>query len=242
MFEKTTSVRILDVDPDLGEGLGPERFAAARRDFVASAGAVDAGSWEPLRDLPEDDRRLGLLVTEGLLLRAVAVADTTCAELVGEGDILRPWEHFGETAPMPYEVSWQVLTPTKVAVLDRRASEAIGRYPEVMEAIVARAIARAHALALALAMTNIKGVEIRLLVLLWHLADRWGKVTPNGVHLRLRLTHETLGRLIGARRPSVSTALSDLLDQGFVEARPDGWMLHGDPPEALSEMHERRRT
>ena len=142
---------------------------------------------------------------------------------------------------MPYEISWQVLEPSRIAVLDRRASEVMCRYPEVMSAVVARTLARAHSLALSLAVTCITGVKIRLLVLLWHLADRWGRVTRDGVHVPMRLTHETLGKLIGARRPSVSTALGELHEAGLVDIGRDGWTLHGDPPAEVRQMHDRRR-
>jgi CRP/FNR family transcriptional regulator, cyclic AMP receptor protein len=134
-----------------------------------------------------------------------------------------------------------VLEPTRIAVLDRRTSEVVCRYPEVMTAVVARTVARAHALALSLAVTCITGVKVRLLVLLWHLADRWGKVTPSGVDVPLRLTHETLGKLVGARRPSVSTAIGELQRAGLLDPRRDGWTLHGDAPEEVRQMHDRRR-
>jgi CRP/FNR family transcriptional regulator, cyclic AMP receptor protein len=123
VFEKAGSVRVLEVDPDLGRGLEADRFGEARRDLVAASGTIDAGDWEPLRDLEPEDRHLGLLVVDGLMLRDIAVASTTCAELVGEGDVLRPWEHFGDQAPMPYEISWHVLEPTRIAVLDRRPAD-----------------------------------------------------------------------------------------------------------------------
>ena len=38
--------------------------------------------------------------------------------------------------------------------------------------------------------------------------------------------------MVGARRPSVTTALGQLIGRGEVERRPDGgWLLLGDPPE-----------
>jgi len=41
-----------------------------------------------------------------------------------------------------------------------------------------------------------------------------------------------LAALVGAKRPSVTTALGELTAQGLVERRDDGsWLLHGEPPE-----------
>src|SRR2546430_12566490 len=73
-----------------------------------------------------------------------------------------------------------------------------------------RIMRRAHALAFHLAVSHLKLVETRLLVILWYYADRWGRVTPGGVLLPLRMTHSLLARVVGARRPSVSTALGRL--------------------------------
>jgi hypothetical protein len=75
-------------------------------------------------------------------------------------------------------------------------------------------------------------VELRLLMLLWHLADRWGRVRPDGVSVPLRLTHETIGRLIAARRPSVSSAMKALERRELVRRdRGDGWLLTAEPPD-----------
>ena len=72
-------------------------------------------------------------------------------------------------------------------------------------------------------------------MLLWTLAERWGRVGPHGVRLPLSLPHRTLATLVGARRPSVTTALTGLARAGLVERVRDGWLLHGDPAEVLPE-------
>lgn len=41
-------------------------------------------------------------------------------------------------------------------------------------------------------------VEDRLLLTLWMLAERCGRVTPEGIVLPLALSHEALGRLAAA--------------------------------------------
>jgi hypothetical protein len=68
-------------------------------------------------------------------------------------------------------------------------------------------------------------------------------VTPDGVVLRLPLTHQLLGRLIGARRPSVTSALQRL-DRERLAVRTDdgGWLLRGRPDEVelQHEPSERR--
>jgi CRP/FNR family cyclic AMP-dependent transcriptional regulator len=68
-------------------------------------------------------------------------------------------------------------------------------------------------------------VEDRLLALLAYAAVRWGRVTPTGVALDLPATHELLGLLVGARRPTVSLALSTLREPGLLARREDGMCL-----------------
>ena len=54
-----------------------------------------------------------------------------------------------------------------------------------------------------------------------------GKVTPAGIRLQLSLTHEMLGRLIGARRPTVTLALKELAEQNSVIRQDSGWLITG---------------
>jgi CRP/FNR family cyclic AMP-dependent transcriptional regulator len=60
-------------------------------------------------------------------------------------------------------------------------------------------------------------------------------VSGDGVIVPLALTHRILGQLVGARRPTVSTALSELAERGELVRRADGsWLLRGEPPDAES--------
>lgn len=62
-------------------------------------------------------------------------------------------------------------------------------------------------------------LERRLILKLRQLAERWGKVTPEGVRLDLRVTHQELGDMIGAARESITVALGRLQEQGEVVVR-----------------------
>jgi CRP-like cAMP-binding protein len=64
------------------------------------------------------------------------------------------------------------------------------------------------------------------------LAGNWGRVTPEGTVVPIGLTHELIAELIGARRPSVTTAISELRAAGRLERQEDGWLLVGPPPHA----------
>ena len=62
-------------------------------------------------------------------------------------------------------------------------------------------------------------LERRLILKLRQLAERWGKVTPEGVRLDLRVTHQELGDMIGAARESITVALGRLQEQGEITVR-----------------------
>jgi CRP/FNR family cyclic AMP-dependent transcriptional regulator len=127
-----------------------------------------------------------------------------------------------------------------VAVLDRRFCERVARWPEIQAAIARRLMQRTHWLAFHLAVCGLRRVDDRLLSVLWHFADRWGTVTPEGVRLNVRLTHEVLAAVTGARRPSVTTALRRLADEGRVRSLPRSrWLLLGHAPAELKRMRER---
>jgi CRP/FNR family transcriptional regulator, cyclic AMP receptor protein len=130
---------------------------------------------------------------------------------------------------------WTVMSPLSVAVLDRRFAAEMTRYPEITATLFDRLSERSLRLATTQAISQLTRVDRRLKALFWHLAERWGRVSGDGVIVPLALTHRILGQLVGARRPTVSTALSELADRGELVRRPDGsWLLRGDPPDAES--------
>ena len=180
---------------------------------------------------------IGLLVLDGLLLRRVGIDGRYGAELLGDGDLLRPWQEEDAQATVPRTTRWQILRPTRMAVLDERVTRRIARYPVVMGQLVGRALQRSRNLAVNMAIVHQARVDARLQILLWHLADRWGKVSRDGTVLPLALSHATLADLVAARRPTVSKALADLDARGLVRRTGTGWLLAGERPSELSELH-----
>jgi CRP/FNR family transcriptional regulator, cyclic AMP receptor protein len=139
--------------------------------------------------------------------------------------------------PVPAEVHWTVLAQTEVAILDAAFVRRAGRWPDILARLTGRVVRRARALALNEAITNLKHVETRLLVLFWHLAERWGRVGPDGISISMPLTHEMLAKLVGATRPSVTTGLGRLAARGLLVRQSDGvWQLRHDSSEALEPL------
>jgi CRP/FNR family transcriptional regulator, cyclic AMP receptor protein len=233
----TPRVRIADAFPQLLRHLPPDQAQVAGHYALATIETLQPGPWRPDPALQPRPGHMGVLVIDGLMARDVHLGSSVATELVGRGDILRPADHDGGDAPVPFDVEWSVLEPTRVALLDHEFASVICHWPEAVEVIVQNAVRRAHTLGMHLAVCHLRRVTTRLLVLMWHLADRWGKVTGDGVAVPLKLTHQMLGRLVGAQRPSVTTALRELMDAGLVSRCDDGtWMLHGDPPDELERI------
>jgi hypothetical protein len=223
---------VLDADVDLAEFLHEGERDVARHSLIARAIHLAPGDWTPSKAIPPANGHLGVLVLEGILCREVAVGTSCCAELVGPGDLLRPWDGDGGIGGLvSCDISWQVLEETRLAVLDRSFVTAAARWPALTTGLVARAIDRSKTLALAATIRSTPGLETRLLMLFWHMADRWGRVRPDGVVMPVRLTHELIARMVGARRPSVSTALKQLEREGVISRLdPCGWLLTAEPP------------
>jgi hypothetical protein len=221
---------ILLSDPDLGAGLSDGRLARARRECIAPEVIVDTGYWRPEEVEGEAARDgIGLLILDGLVVRRVGTEGRYGAELLGPGDLLRPWEHDGEDT-LPFDTSFRVIERLHVAILDTRATTRMAPYPELVSALVGRAMRRARDFAINMAIAHYPRIDRRLLLLLWHLADRWGRVTPDGIRIPLRLTHTLLADLVASRRPSVTTALTELEHQGLLRRDGHTIVLYGEPP------------
>jgi CRP/FNR family cyclic AMP-dependent transcriptional regulator len=231
------AVLIFDEDPELAEALPVTDQAAARRLLWAPLITAEKGAWRP-PDEPQG-MSLGLLVLDGALTRTISVDSGSACELLGSGDLIRPWDEDKPTdmGPVPV-IEWKVLEPVRIARLDARLTALLARWPQLMVALSRRSLRRSRTLSYLLAVSHGVRVEEKLLVALWHIADGWGRVTPRGVLLRLPLTHEMLGQIIGAKRPSVWAALKVLHERGLVHRVKEGYLLLGDPDARASDPLE----
>jgi CRP-like cAMP-binding protein len=237
---RARTVRLLDADPDLLEGFDEETASEAKAKVAASVRTVKPGHWTPKADEFGCRGGFGLLILEGFIARRVALADRGCVELLGQESLLQPWLDDGEFAVMPFGYSFTVLERTRIAVLDEAVARELCRWPVVVRNLMTRALERSRHLAGHLTLTTFPRVETRLMVLLWHLGERYGRMTPEGVKVQLPLSHELLGDMIAARRPSVTTAFGRLEEQGLVLSQGRRqWLLRGDrPPEMVESPRE----
>src|SRR5829696_2751501 len=235
MVRAPGTVQLLEADPDLGAMLSEARRLEAERELTVRTYQVPTGPWDVTRLSGTSGDHIGLLIIDGVLSRELLVADHVSAELLGPGDVVRPWQGTNRAALLPVDAVWTVLSSLTVAVLDRRFAAEAARYPEITSALFDRLGERSLRLATTQAISQLTRVDRRLKALFWHLAERWGRVAGEGVVVPLALTHRILGQLVGARRPTVSTALSELAEREELVRRSDGsWLLRGDPPDATT--------
>jgi CRP/FNR family transcriptional regulator, cyclic AMP receptor protein len=230
------SAVLLDADPDLAADLAEHEYEAARGQSVARVLEVEESSWDP--SIVARSVRpgwLGLFVLDGLMIRRVTVGQRSGCELFGPGDLIRPWDSDGDYDPLPISVAWLVLRPSRLAVLDTDIALRLARWPSITSRLLARLAQRARYLALTQAVTHLPRTHPRLLMLFWLLAERWGHVGPDGVHVTLPLTHEVLAMLVGSHRPSVTIALQRLARAGLLTREgSDRWLLTNRAIEVLA--------
>ncbi len=225
---------IIDADPELGDLLTESECERARRETLTRVRHLSPGTWDVRGAIEPDVHHRGFLVAEGLLSREVDVLGRSCSELIGPGDVVRPWSWDQDGSHVKAEVGWLVLEPTDMAVLDHRLVVRMNPWPQLGLELFSRGTRRAHSLAVSLAIAHHPRVDDRLLLTLWHLAERWGKVGPDGIVVPLPLSHQRLAELVGAHRPAVTSAMGELSRSGAISRRDDrSWMLHGSPPSQL---------
>ena len=221
----------LQEDPELAEAIDLERRDSTAAALAARQIDIPSGAWAG-NPVPMDGG-IGLLVLQGVLVHRVGIDERYSAELLGEGDLLRSLRGEFQTTPLRLSASWLVLEPCRLAVLDERFVRQLAAFPRLAGRLFARSVLRTRQLAVNMAIVHQARVDTRLHMLFWHLAGRWGRVRSDGVVVPLRLTHAILAELVAARRPTVTSALSELTRTGLVRSVDEGWLLSGSPPGEL---------
>ena len=231
-------IRLLELDPDLAPTLSGEAVGRASVCVTAKLIGLDRGRRECLFDPQEAFDHYGLLVLAGVLLYRLRLAGRETVDLLGPGDLVRPWPALDEYAELFTESRWQALQPVQLAALDRRFLREAAPWPELLIALSERTAGHARSLALRLAISQIPQLASRVQVMLWQLADRFGRVDRDGILVPVRLSHEVIAELVSARRETVSRRLKELAERGLVLPDRRGWRLCGAPPPELLALEQ----
>ena len=222
-----STVALLRVDARLREAVPEDERPFAQRVLIVPRRELGPGPWAPAALLGGSNRPFAALVLRGLITQDITFAGRRSADLIGPGEVFRPWR--STTPSVPYAVAWTGSEGAAIAALDERFAAAARRWPELSAVVYDRLAERLELVSARAAIAALPRVEQRVLALFWQLADRWGVVRPHGVDVELPLTHELIGQLVGAQRPTVSLALQTLAAANLL--RRDGgrlWTLgHG---------------
>ncbi|MBV9309364.1 MAG: Crp/Fnr family transcriptional regulator [Solirubrobacterales bacterium] len=176
-----------------------------------------------LSELLEPEQAFGAMIVEGMVMQHLRIARHAAMRLLGPGDLLSL--NFGPGAPLLVESRYVAPIETRLAILGNELLMAGHRWPRLLAGLHARLSDQAERVAAQLVVCQLPRVADRLLAILWLLSESWGRVTPFGVDLPLALTHDNLGALIGARRPTVTLALKELTGRGAIVRQERGWLL-----------------
>ena len=226
------TVDLVESLPELHDLLSLERRVGARRTLRARVTELRRGRWDAVSDAELVRDGAGFLILDGALIRCVTAAHRTSGELLGPGDVLRPCHDMFEEDER-FSTYYRAISDVRMAILDGRLVRGAALVPELIPALVTCTGRRSGALSRQLVIVQSQSVETRILVTLNYLAERWGVMTRDGIVLPQFLSHGTLALLLGARRPSVTSAMVRLSARGDVERRPDGRWLFGRPVESL---------
>lgn len=234
---------LIALDPALAETLPPDRRMSAAAELRVHVRSVPRGELDLRTVQTASPANIGLLIVDGIVTREILLDGIVSAELLGPGDIVRPWSLSAGSDLLSTRVRWSVVSDfLQAAVLDRRIAKQLPAYPEVYVVLIDRLNDRSSRLAVTQAISQLRRVDQRLLALFTHLGERWGRMTPAGVLVPLRLSHQMIATLIGASRPTVSTTIAGLARTGELVRRRDGAWLLAAPRSVDAVIPEVRRV
>jgi CRP/FNR family transcriptional regulator, cyclic AMP receptor protein len=222
-----STVALLRADAGLRAAVPAEEVAYAERLLVVPLRELGTGPWSPDALVGDSARPFAALLLRGLVTHEILLAGRCSANLLGPGDLFRPWQ--SADTSVPCDTRWTASGGAAVAVLDERFLATTRRWPGLSAVVYERLAEQLEVGAVRAAIAALPRVEERVLALFWQLADRWGVVRPEGVIVELGLTHALIGRLVGAQRPTVSLALQALAEHGLLRRGATGaWTLAHD--------------
>jgi CRP/FNR family cyclic AMP-dependent transcriptional regulator len=232
------TIALVDLHPDLATGLSAAELQAVRNALLLPVVGVQHGSCEvtACAEVAEAHGLLGAVVRDGLLIGEMRLSGHVSARIYGPGDLVSGV--YDPDGALATAQTLHALVPTSLAVLDDRFVAAMSRWPRLAAQFFTQAMRQVARAGEHQAISQLTRVEDRLLALFCYLADRWGRVRPDGVTIDLPLTHETIGRLVGARRPTVSLGLRELARQERLRREQDGrWLLAAESLRGVNGGH-----
>lgn len=221
---------LLELVPGLDGRLAEEDRARLSRFQVPLRTAFE-GSFD-LDAALQASSAFALVIADGMLLRTLGLAGHPGLQLLGPGDVVGSSGTQG--SDLLHRGELQARGVVRYAALDDRVLALVQRYPRLIEGLQMRRDDQEQRLLAQLLICQQPRVEDRVLALMWLLAETWGRVTSSGTTLPVKLTHEAIGLLVGARRSTVTLALGALEDRGALLRRPEDWLILERAPTAVA--------
>jgi CRP/FNR family cyclic AMP-dependent transcriptional regulator len=157
------------------------------------------------------------VILEGLVKVAHIMADGKRFSL----RLLKPGDLLGRSAltGTVRRAYAQALKPTRLLILKpKELSRLVSRSEELTMSWITALSQEVYEFQVRLLAAARGGVQEQLVVLLWFLQKRFGRSTPQGTRLELKLPCQLLAEMLGHSRQRVNEALGKLKQQGLVQA------------------------
>ena len=220
-----SAVSLTAAFPEIARAVPPEDCRAAEHTLIAPVlAACDEDLAHVFVTVAHDV--FDFLIIDGVVLKETTLAHRSAFELLGPGDFLAPPLGALRQAESRALSHYLAHGPVSLAVIDGRFRKAARRWPGLFDILHDRLGQQTHRASMHLAMLHVPRTEDRIKLLFADLAERFGRVTADGILIDLSLTHEIIGGLVASRRPTVSLALQHLASEGVI-ARLEGdrWKL-----------------
>lgn len=182
-------------------GLSRQEYAAARQDIYQVGQAGDS-----LHIVLEGRVKVSLLSEEG---------KEAILSILGTGEVFGEMSLFdGE----PRSATVTTMERCQFLVLRRQAFlPFLEHRPQVMLELIAEMSRRLRATNTLVGNLSFLNLSARLARILLNLVQQYGKVTPQGIVIGLKLSQEELGHLVGVSRESVNRQLRLWVESGLIE-------------------------
>src|SRR5947207_9305084 len=233
---------LLGRETDSGAGLEARGWELVWRVCHDQVFRVERGEWDLPARVGDREDLFGWVVMKGLMCREVGLRDRYMLELMGPGDIVQP-SAVAEAPALGGPVRLTAATQTTLMVLGPKFIRLTARWPAGLAVVNHRIESQRQRLAIQALIAHLPRAEHRLLLQMWHLAERWGRVPGEGIVLELPLTHDMLGHLAAARRSTSTLALGALESDGLIRRLDDGsWLLTGQAEARVKRLARTNRT
>lgn len=135
--------------------------------------------------------------------------------------------HIGFFQDGPYPGTAQVIeTSVLLSIRCLQFDALLMKYPDIMRKVIRVMGKRILMLQAKLQELALFDSHDRVIALLRHFAEEHGHVQPDGVHVKLPITHGEMAHMIGMTRESVNRVWNQLRRDGVLSGERDDWILH----------------